>query len=74
MFMDVLGYGVLHIPNLRTLRILCMWCFTKWVFIYLFGTLHVSDPCVFYSIFYFKNREDNSLLFKLIVKYFYHSF
>jgi len=26
-FMDMLGYRVLHIPNLRTLWILCMWCF-----------------------------------------------
>jgi len=26
-FMDMLGYGVLHIPNLRTLWILCMWRF-----------------------------------------------
>jgi len=26
-FMDMLGYGVLHIPNLVLSRYLCMWCF-----------------------------------------------
>ena len=41
MFMDMLGYRVLHIANLRTLQILCMWHFIKWVFIYLFRTLHL---------------------------------
>jgi len=38
-FMHMLGYGVLHIQNLLTLWILCMWRFIQWIFIYLFKVL-----------------------------------